>query len=224
MAVKEFEYEYNPVKELKGNVESAKVIWSTKSLNMAVDAIKKGLPLKTNPFCGTNTLLLKPDLVYKRTAEEVEDVMRCMKDPIYFATKCSLMTPEGLQPVKMRDYQEEYLGHLRDNRFNIMLACRQAGKCQLIDSQLVIRVSSTKNIDNKLRKLNYYMGDNVYKIPMFELYNLYCKQTLLWKAKYHLYKLRNKYKNNIISKCISLLDYIDFKYIKKDRQSIYFFS
>ena len=89
MAVKEFEYEYNPVKELKGNVESAKVIWSTKSLNMAVDAIKKGLPLKTNPFCGTNTLLLKPDLVYKRTAEEVEDVMRCMKDPIYFATKCS---------------------------------------------------------------------------------------------------------------------------------------
>ena len=128
MAVKEFEYVFDPVKELKGGEQSAKVVWSTKSLDMAVDAIKKGLPLKANPFCGSNTLLLKPDLVYKRTAEEVEDVMRCMKDPIYFATKCSLMTPEGLQPVKMRDYQEEYLGHLRDNRFNIMLACRQAGK------------------------------------------------------------------------------------------------
>lgn len=128
MAVKEFEYVFDPVKELKGGEQSAKVVWSTKSLDMAVDAIKKGLPLKANPFCGTNTLLLKPDLVYKRTAEEVEDVIRCMKDPIYFATKCSLMTPEGLQPVKMRDYQEEYLGHLRDNRFNIMLACRQAGK------------------------------------------------------------------------------------------------
>ncbi len=216
MAVKEFEYVFDPVKELKGGEQSAKVVWSTKSLDMAVDAIKKGLPLKANPFCGTNTLLLKPDLVYKRTAEEVEDVIRCMKDPIYFATKCSLMTPEGLQPVKMRDYQEEYLGHLRDNRFNIMLACRQAGKTQLIDSQIIIRFLNTENADDKLRKLNYYMDDNVYKIPMFELYNLYCKQTLLWKVKYHLYKLRNKYKNNIISKCISLLDYIDFKYIKKE--------
>lgn len=199
MAVKEFEYEYNPVKELKGGEQSAKVVWSTKSLNMAVDAIKKGLPLKTNPFCGTNTLLLKPDLVYKRTAEEVEDVMRCMKDPIYFATKCSLMTPEGLQPVKMRDYQEEYLGHLRDNRFNIMLACRQAGKCQLIDSQLVICFSSTetiKNIDYLLGKYYYYIDNNNYIIhlPMFELYNLYCKQEISWKIKYYLYKLIYKLK------------------------------
>lgn len=199
MAVKEFEYVFDPVKELKGGEQSAKVVWSTKSLDMAVDAIKKGLPLKANPFCGSNTLLLKPDLVYKRTAEEVEDVMRCMKDPIYFATKCSLMTPEGLQPVKMRDYQEEYLGHLRDNRFNIMLACRQAGKTQLIDSQIVIRFSSTeniKNIDYLLRKYYYYIDNNNYIIhlPMFELYNLYCKQEITWKIKYYLYKIMYKLK------------------------------
>ena len=199
MAVKEFEYVFDPVKELKGGEQSAKVVWSTKSLDMAVDAIKKGLPLKANPFCGTNTLLLKPDLVYKRTAEEVEDVIRCMKDPIYFATKCSLMTPEGLQPVKMRDYQEEYLGHLRDNRFNIMLACRQAGKTQLIDSQIVIRflsIENVKNIDYLLEKYYYYIDNNNYIIhlPMFELYNLYCKQEISWKIKYYLYKLIYKLK------------------------------
>jgi hypothetical protein len=128
MAVKEFEYEYNPVKELKGGEQSAKVVWSTKSLNMAVDAIKKGLPLKTNPFCGTNTLLLKPDLVYKRTPEELEDYMKCMQDPVYFASKCYLMTPEGLQPCKLRDYQVDYLRHLQKNRFSVFLSCRQSGK------------------------------------------------------------------------------------------------
>ena len=128
MAVKEYEYEYNPVKELKGGVESAKVIWSTKSLQAAVDALRKGLPLKANPFCGNNTMLLKPDLVYKRTAEEVEDYIKCMQDPLYFAEKCFLMTPDGLQAVKMRDYQVEYLKNLKENRFNILLACRQAGK------------------------------------------------------------------------------------------------
>ena len=128
MAEKEFSYEYNPVKEIKGGVEASKVVWSTKSLNAAVDALKKGLPLKANPFCGTNTMLLKPDLVYKRTEEEVEDYIKCMQDPLYFAEKCFIMTPKGLQPVKMRDYQKEYLTNLKENRFNILLACRQAGK------------------------------------------------------------------------------------------------
>ena len=128
MAEKEFSYEYNPVKEIKGGVEASKVVWSTTSLNAAVDALAKGLPLKANPFCGTNTKLLKPDLVYKRTEEEVEDYIKCMQDPLYFAEKCFLMTPKGLQPVKMRDYQKEYLTNLKENRFNILLACRQAGK------------------------------------------------------------------------------------------------
>ena len=128
MAEKEFSYEYNPVKEIKGGTEASKVVWSTKSLNAAVDALKKGLPLKANPFCGTNTMLLKPDLVYKRTEEEVDDYIKCMQEPLDFAEKCFRMTPKGLQPVKMRDYQKEYLTNLKENRFNILLACRQAGK------------------------------------------------------------------------------------------------
>ena len=128
MTEKEFTWDYDPVKQPKGGVEASKVIWSTKSLNAAVDALKKGLPLKANPFCGTNTMLLKPDLVYRRTEEEVEDYIKCMNDPIYFAEKCFLMTPKGLQPVKMRDYQIEYLQNLKTYRFNILRACRQAGK------------------------------------------------------------------------------------------------
>jgi hypothetical protein len=128
MAEKEFTWDYDPVKQLKGGVEASKVVWSTKSLNAAVDALKKGLPLKANPFCGTNTMLLKPDIVYRRTEEEVEDYIKCMQDPLYFAEKCFLMTPKGLQAVKMRDYQIEYLKNLKENRFNILLACRQAGK------------------------------------------------------------------------------------------------
>ena len=195
MAEKEFSYEYNPVKEIKGGTEASKVVWSTKSLNAAVDALKKGLPLKANPFCGTNTMLLKPDLVYKRTEEEVEDYIKCMQDPLYFAEKCFLMTPNGLQPVKMRDYQKEYLTNLKENRFNILLACRQAGKCHLIDSQIVVRINYTDITDDILEKFHYYyISDNIYKLPMFEIYNLYIKQNFLWKIKYRLYKLMFKIK------------------------------
>ena len=71
---KEFEYEYDPIKEIKGGEKAKAVVWSTKSLEAAVDGLSKGLPLKANPFIGPNTKLLKPDLVYKRTKEELEKI------------------------------------------------------------------------------------------------------------------------------------------------------
>ena len=128
MAVKDFNYEYNPVKENINGQAAERVIWTTKAFNLAVDAIKKGLPLKSNPFCGKNVQLLKPDLVYRRTQEEIEDYIKCKNDPVYFASKCYLMTPEGLKPCKLRDYQIEYLNLLKENNFTIMRSCRQAGK------------------------------------------------------------------------------------------------
>ena len=226
MAEKEFTWDYDPVKQPKGGIEASKVVWSTKSLNAAVDALKKGLPLKANPFCGTNTMLLKPDLVYRRTEEEVEDYIKCMNDPIYFAEKCFLMTPKGLQPVKMRDYQIEYLQNLKTFRFNVLRACRQAGKCQLIDSQIVVRLP-IKNINThfiKLLKEYHYYIDNddnyVLHVPLFELYNIY-SNTFINKCRYYLYKCRfnikhSDIKRNIITKCISLIDFIDYKFIKKE--------
>ena len=181
---KNFEYEYDPIKVPKDGKEAERVIWSTNSLNTAVDAMKKGLPLKANPFIGKNTKLLKPNLVYKRTREEVEDYIRCKQDPVYFAEKCFLMTPEGLQKCKMRDYQVDYLHHLQKNRFSIFLSCRQSGKSLSLLTNINI-----KSV-NKLEKLNrYYVNDNVYCLPIFELYNLYCKQTILWKIKYRAYKM-----------------------------------
>lgn len=126
--VKEFEYEYDPIKVSKDGKEAERIVWSTKSINIAVDAISKGLPLKANPFIGKNTKLLKPDLVYKRTPEEMEDYIKCMQDPVYFASKCHLMTPQGLQPCVLRDYQIDYLRHLQQHRFSIFLSCRQSGK------------------------------------------------------------------------------------------------
>lgn len=123
----ELNWEYDPIKEVP-NEQAAAVVWTTNSLNKAVEGIQKGLPLKVNPFIGKNTRLLKPDLVYKRTAAEIEDYIRCKEDPIYFAAKCYLMTPEGLQPVVLRDYQVDYLNHLKNNNFSILLSARQSGK------------------------------------------------------------------------------------------------
>lgn len=132
---KDFEYdiskdrEFDPVKKQIGGKEAERVVWSTYSLNKAVEALKQGLPLKANPFIGKNTKLLKADLVYKRTEEEIDDYIKCMQDPVYFASKCYLKNPAGgFSPVELRDYQINYLKHLQTHPFSIMLSCRQSGK------------------------------------------------------------------------------------------------
>ena len=88
--------EFNPVKEMVGGKEAERVIWSTNVIERALEAIQQGKPLKASPFFMKNTKLLKPELLYKRTKEEIEDYIRCKTDPVYFASKCFLMTPEGL--------------------------------------------------------------------------------------------------------------------------------
>lgn len=120
--------DYDPIKLPKDGTKAEKVIWSTDVLDKAVDGMNKGLPLKANPFIGKDTQLLKPDLVYKRTPEEVDDYIKCMKDPIYFASKCKIKTPTGMKECVLRDYQVRYINHLANNRFSILLSCRQAGK------------------------------------------------------------------------------------------------
>ena len=125
---KEFEYEYNPIKEQTGGKAAEKVIWSTSVILKALEGIQQGQPLKASPFLNKNTKLLKPELVRRYTQEEIDDYKKCALDPVYFASKCYLMTPEGLRPCKLRDYQIAYIRHLQKNRFSIFLSCRQSGK------------------------------------------------------------------------------------------------
>ena len=188
---KEFEYEYNPIKEQINGKAAEKVIWSTAVINKALEGIQQGQPLKASPFLNKNTKLLKPELVRRYTQEEIDDYVKCAKDPVYFASKCYLMTPEGLRPCKLRDYQIDYIRHLQKNRFSIFLSCRQSGKTLNMLTNINVKILE-KNLSNchQLRKINYYyIIDNIYNLPIFELYNLYCKQTLIWKCKYSLYKI-----------------------------------
>ena len=120
---------FNPVKEDLSGVQAKRMIWSSKSLELAFEGLKQGRKLVANPFYENNTKLLKGDLVFDRSKEEIEEWLRCKNDIIYFVEKyCKLMTPEGIKHVKLRDYQQKYLKHLMDHRLSIYLACRQCGK------------------------------------------------------------------------------------------------
>lgn len=121
--------DFNPIKQDKDGVMAKRVIWTSKSLDAAIKGLVEGRKLVANPFYENNTKLLKGDLVFKRTDEEVEEFKRCMNNVLYFAEKyCKLMTPEGIKNISLRDYQKRYLQHLEKHRLSIFKSCRQSGK------------------------------------------------------------------------------------------------
>ena len=64
------------------------------------------------------------------TKEEVQEYAKCMQDPAYFARKYIkiISLDEGLVPFDLYPYQEKMFNHFKENRFSIVLACRQSGK------------------------------------------------------------------------------------------------
>ena len=120
---------FNPIKENKGDQRSQHIQWTTTVLETAVEGLSKGKRLVANPFYENNVKLLKPNLVFVRTKNEVEEWKKCAKDLPYFIEQyAKFMTPQGLQNVTLRDYQWDYLNLLLHNQLTIMRSARQSGK------------------------------------------------------------------------------------------------
>ena len=64
------------------------------------------------------------------TPELLKEYQRCMKDPAYFCENYVkvIALDSGLVPFKLYDYQKNMFNHFEENRFNVVLACRQSGK------------------------------------------------------------------------------------------------
>ena len=62
--------------------------------------------------------------------KEVLEYKKCMESPTYFArTYVKVISlDEGLVPFDLYPYQEKMFHHFTNNRFSIVLACRQSGK------------------------------------------------------------------------------------------------
>ena len=71
--------------------------------------------------------------------ETILEYKKCMTDPKYFITKYIkiISLDEGLINFELYDYQRELIDHFDENRFNIVLACRQSGKSITVCAYLV---------------------------------------------------------------------------------------
>jgi len=77
-----------------------------------------------------NINIKRDGIVQEWTKHEIREYAKCMQSPVYFALNYVkiISLDRGLVPFGLYPYQEKMFDHFNDNRFSIVLACRQSGK------------------------------------------------------------------------------------------------
>jgi hypothetical protein len=92
----------------------------------------------TDVYLG-NPNLKKAGTPIQFTKKQVNEWIKCKKDPIYFATHYIkiINLDEGLVPFDMYDFQKKILEDFHENRFNIAKLPRQTGKSTTVVAYLL---------------------------------------------------------------------------------------
>ena len=95
--------------------------------------------MATNDIYLGNPNLKKAGTEIQFTKKQIEEWVRCKKDPIYFATHYIkiISLDEGLVPFDMYDFQKRILQDFHENRFNIAKLPRQTGKSTTVVAYLL---------------------------------------------------------------------------------------
>ena len=77
-----------------------------------------------------NPNVKRDGVLQKWTPDLLKEYKRCMIDPVYFAEKYVkvISLDQGLVPFLLYPYQKDMFNQFQQNRFNVVLACRQSGK------------------------------------------------------------------------------------------------
>lgn len=85
---------------------------------------------QTNDSYLGNPNVKRDGVEHQFTQRELEEYIKCMNDPAYFARVYLkvINLDKGLVAFDLYPYQEKMFNHFNTNRFSIVLACRQSGK------------------------------------------------------------------------------------------------
>lgn len=168
---------YDPrVKEADNSSRQAEV-WTTESVNIALECISLGQPIKKSPFFEGNTKLRKGDLVFKWSTHERDELIKCRANLHYFIEKyCRIKRPDGkIGHFKLRPYQLKQIKDYLDNDEVILAWSRQSGKTVgtalyiiwamlfNVDKQTAILANKSKTAKEVLDKIK----DIYYELPFW---------------------------------------------------------
>lgn len=193
------------------------VSWSTKSVEEILEKFEIGIKPKHTPFYKNDINLRDADIVFEYTPEELAEIKKCKKDILYFADKyCYAMTDSGIQNIKLREYQRRMLKHMQDNRYTVVLACRQIGKCLIFGE---INTPTRKYTINELYDSVVRDRTFLHKVKML-LYKLIER---IENGKGLIHTIFKKTKNitlNILYMLIELIESYEYRHLSLDEDDI----
>lgn len=137
------------------------VIWNSSKIEEATHKYSKGYLLQgaENPFHDINKngiSLKKPNLIYAFNKEERDHYIKASQSVIYFAENFCKVKNENskIETIKLRDYQYDILDMYASNRFSLVMASRQCGKCVTGDTIINI-VEDNKEFSMIIYSLYY---------------------------------------------------------------------
>ena len=96
-----------------------------------------------------NPNLKKANVAQSFTPDQIEEFIKCSKDPVYFIQKYIKIVSldKGLIPFEMYDFQVDMTRKFHNNRYNIAKLPRQSGKSTIVTSYLLWYVLFNDNVN-----------------------------------------------------------------------------
>jgi hypothetical protein len=179
-------------------------VWSTDRVKEWYDKYTSGAQMTDSPWLNNMIGVRRPNIVFNFTKSELEEFTKCASDVTYFAKYCEILHgTEGYKPVVLREYQKNLLSDYQKYRFNIVMSCRQAGKC-LFNGKITV---------NQLDKNKDFVIEDLY-------YSLIPK-TLLTRIKLFLLRFsrKNILKNTVLS-LIEMIEKYEYRNLSLDENDI----
>lgn len=122
--------------------KEARFVFSTKVIDEITEKQRNGFILKRheNPWFNNEYGIRREHLSFSMTDHEYMEYIKCKTDVHYFAnTYCQIKLEDGSTgQLVLRDYQKDILDLYANNRFSILMASRQVGKCFLPSTEIEI--------------------------------------------------------------------------------------
>lgn len=156
-----------------------KIVWTTKKVAEAAEKLNDGYILPNNeiPFFERTVGLRKKGISFGFTGNELDEYTKCKLDVTYFANNyCYIKVEDGsYSQMRIRDYQYDILDLYDKNKYSILMASRQVGKCFLYNTSLCIYNKKTKVYKNiKFFEFSFKIKKkkNIYDYLKYGLYSI----------------------------------------------------
>jgi len=161
-----------------------RIVFTTEKVKKITKQLADGYQLQREmiPWWQNEVGIRKSGITFSYTKEELDEYWKCAVDIHYFAENyCMIKTEDGsINNIRLRDYQKDILDLYDDNRFSILMASRQVGKCTSFKTKVNVR---------------YYKDDSliIKEMPIYKLFHHSKKhKQIVDYVKYSIYWLIDK--------------------------------